>query len=185
MNRTLLLILLCALSVGAASRVDQRRLSSTEIAELKQAISDEIYDYGYYREFYQIGENIGNPQHWVAKIHLYINPIYNSADKHGEAIYKLMPIGQIHRLFFIEEAGNIALDGDPSSNFPITQSSQQTVYMDEEDVLKFEQSWMKELLVIDTKPSTEMIRSAAGRQLNRTGFSDWEFKHLNPAGVKK
>lgn len=50
MNRIVLLTLFCVLSVSAAFAGDQRRLSVAEIAALKQAICDEIYDYGYYSE---------------------------------------------------------------------------------------------------------------------------------------
>ena len=102
MNRVLLLALFCVFSIGTAFAGDQRRLSTAEITELKQAICDEIYDYGYYSEFYQIGNNVGTPQHWVARVRIYIDPMYNSADQYGQVIYKLMPYGRIYRLFNIE-----------------------------------------------------------------------------------
>lgn len=185
MNRVLLLAVFCVLSVGAAFAGNQRRLSTAEITELKQAICDEIYDYGYYGEFYQIGENLGTPQHWVARVRVYIDPMYNSVDQHGQVIYKLMPYGQIYRLFYIDKDGEITLDGNPQNRFPITQPSRQTVYMDEEDVRQYEQSWMKSSFVVDSAPSTEMIRNAAQRQRIRTGFSEWEYKHSDQTGSKK
>lgn len=78
---------------------------------VKQAVEDEIYDYGYYGQFYQIEENIGTPKHWIARVRIYINPVYNSTDKYGEVIYKLMPYGQIYRLFYVEANDRIRLDG--------------------------------------------------------------------------
>jgi hypothetical protein len=153
--------------------------------ELKQALCDEIYDYGYYRDFYQIGENIATPDHWVARVRIYIDPLYNSTDQHGQVIYKLMPFGQIYRLFFIDEEGKLTLDGDPQDRFPITQPSRQTVYMDDEEVRHYQQAWMKTTFAIDTEPSSQTIRGAAKRQKLRTGFSDWEYKHSDPREPKK
>lgn len=185
MNRVFLLVLFCVLSVGVAFAGNQRRLSTTEIVELKQAICDEIYDYGYYSEFYQIGDNVGTPQHWVARVRIYIDPMYNSADQYGQVLYKLMPYGQIYRLFNIEKVGKLTLDGNPQSRFPITQPSHQTVYMDEEEVRQYEQEWMKSSFTIDTEPSTEVIRNSAQRQKLRTGFSEWEYKHSDQTGTNK
>jgi hypothetical protein len=185
MNRILLLALFCVLSVNAAFAGDQRRLSTAEITEIKQAICDEIYDYGYYGEFYQIGENIGTPKHWVARVRVYIDPAYSSADEHGQVIYKLMPFGQIYRLFFIDKDGKLTLDGNPQNKFPITQPSRQTVYMDEEDVRQDEQAWVKSSFTIDTEPSSDTIQSAVQRQKIRAGFSEWEYKHADQVGSKK
>lgn len=174
----IVLVLSFFLLSGAACRASSnRRLAPSEAKMVKQAVEDEIYDYGYYKNFYQIGENIGTPTHWIARTRIYINPVYNSADKHGEVIYKLMPYGQIYRLFYIEADDRIVLDGDPQNHFPITQPSHQTVFMDSDEVCRFEQTWMKDFFVVDTEPSLGMIRGAAQRQKARTGFSDWEYEH--------
>ena len=185
MNRVFLLVLFCVLSIGTAFAGDQRQLSTAEITELKQAICDEIYDYGYYGEFYQIGENVGTSQHWVARVRIYIDPMYNSADQHGQVIYKLMPFGQIYRLFYIDKDGRLTLDGNPQNRFPITQPSRQTVFMDEEEVRRYERVWMKSSFTIDTEPSIDTIQSAVKQQKIRTGFSEWEYKHADQDGAKK
>ena len=75
MKRFLLLLLMITLSACASHAVNSRHLTATEIAELKLAVEDEIYDYGYYNQFYQIAENAGTPRHWVARIHFFINPV--------------------------------------------------------------------------------------------------------------
>lgn len=178
MKRILIATLFFLLSAGVPSRASSyRRLTPHEVKMVKQAVEDEIYDYGYYRDFYQIGENIGTPKHWVARVRIYINPVYNSHDGYGQVIYKLMPYGKIYRLFYIEAKDRIRLNGDPQNHFPITQPSRQTVFMDDEEVRRFEQSWTKSFFVIDTAPSMDTIRSAAQRQKARTGFSDWEYEH--------
>lgn len=185
MNRIFLAVSLLVLSAGSATALTQHHLTPVEVAKLKEAINDEIYDYGYYREFYQIGNNTGTPEHWIASVRIYINPVYNATDHYGEIIYKLMPYGQIYRLFYIGKDGDVALDGNPDSGFPITQPSHRTVFMDEEEVRHLEQTWMKSFFVVDTSPTAEMIRNAARRQRHRTGFSDWEYKHPEQNGQRK
>src|SRR5579859_822609 len=107
MKRILFFMLFLTLSVGLSTAASNRHLKPADVVNLKQAIEDEIYDYGYYDKFYQIGENTGTPRHWMARTRIYINPLYDSSDRHGEVIYKLMPYGQIYRLFYVEEDGGI------------------------------------------------------------------------------
>ena len=178
MKRVLSVMLFCCLSMSAFAAPSYRQLKPSEIGKLKQAVEDEIYDYGYFAEFYEIGDNIGNPQHWKARVHLFVNPVYNVTEKHGEVIYKLMPYGQIYRLFYIDANGNLTLDGDPHNRFPITQPSHKTVFMDDLDVCRDEQRWIDTFFVVDTAPPLDMIEGAAQRQKVRTGFSDWEHEHL-------
>jgi hypothetical protein len=185
MKRTLLFTIFCLLSIHAVFAAAARKLTNSEITKVKEAICDEIYDYGLSAEFYQIGENVGTPEHWKSQVRIYIDPMYSSDDQHGRLIYKLMPYGQIYRFFFIGDDGRITLDGNPQNRFPITQPSHQTVYMDEEEVRQYEQSWIKSTFTIDTQPTAEMIRSAAERQKKRTGFSDWEYKQASEAEPKK
>lgn len=177
MLRFLSILLLLILPVGAMCAPRDRSLTPSEMTNLKQAIQDEIYDYGYYQDFYGIGENIGTPDHWVSRLHLFVNPLYNSAENYGEVIYKIMPYGQIYRVFSINSRGRIVLIGDPQNRFPATQPSHQTVFMDSLDVCKDQESWDKTTFVVDTKPTTTMIKDAAQRQKVRTGFSDWEYEH--------
>jgi hypothetical protein len=177
MKRTIFAVLLVALSFRVSTAANLRRLKPTEIGKIRQALEDEIYDYGYYGGFYQIGENTGTAQHWIARSRLYINPVYDTVDGNGAVIYKLMPYGQVYRVFFIDKNGDIKLDGNPQNKFPITQPSHQTVFMDEDELCRFESTWIKTTLVVNTEPTTETIRTAAHRQKVRTGFSDWEYKH--------
>jgi hypothetical protein len=185
MKRFLFAFLMVMLSTSVACAASTRRLTPKEIEHLKQAIVDEIYDYGYYNQFYQIGENVGTSRHWIGRIHLFIDPTYNSADGHGEVMYKLMPFGQIYRLFYIDSNGSIKLDGNPQNRFPITQPSRQTVFMDEDDVCRYIRTWAKASVDVDTEPTKEMIESASGRQKNRTGFSDWEYRQSGQDRPKK
>ncbi|MGA9884502.1 MAG: hypothetical protein WBQ34_12355 [Candidatus Acidiferrales bacterium] len=177
MKRVLSVVLFCLLPMSAFAAPSYRHLKPSEIGKLKQAVEDEIYDYGYFSQFYEIGDNVGTSQHWKARVRIFINPLYNVADQHGEVIYKLMPYGQIYRLFYIDAKGDITLDGDPHNRFPITQPSHQTVFMDDLDVCRDEQRWIDTFFVVDTAPPLGMIEGAAQRQKARTGFSDWEHEH--------
>ncbi len=91
MKQLFFALLLVVFSVRVSTAASPRRLQTSEIEKIRQAIEDEIYDYGYYGGFYQIGENTGTPQHWIARARLYINPVYNTVDGNGAMIYKLMP----------------------------------------------------------------------------------------------
>jgi hypothetical protein len=88
-----------------------------------------------------------------------------------------MPYGEIFRIFFIDENGQIKLDGDPHNHFPLSQPSHMTIFMDDEDICRIKQSWLKDFFVVDVSPTQEMIEAAARRQKDRTGFSDWEYRH--------
>lgn len=158
---------------------NKRQISAKGKHAILLAVSDEIYDYGYYNDYYQFGENAGTPEHWILKINIYIKPNYNLTDNFGEIVYKFMPFEQIYRLFEIEPDGKVLLNGDPDNHFPITQPSHLTVYMNELDVCRMEKTWLSTALFIDTKPSIEMLKAAAKRQKNKTGFSNYEYKISN------
>jgi len=186
MKLLLFAVIVTMLPTSAWGRVAKyRHLRAAQITALKEAIEDEIYDYHYYDRFYQLGENIGSLQHWVARIQLFINPLYDTGDRGGQVIYKFMPFGQIYRFFYIEENGSIKLDGDPSGGFPPSQPSSQTVFMNEDDVCRLMRTWRKTSIVIDTEPTREMIQRAAQRQKIRKGFSDWEYRQSRQDLPKK
>jgi hypothetical protein len=158
----------------------QTQLYSAEIDSIKEAIQDEIYDYGYYKDYLQIGKNIGTPAHWISQSPMYINLINNADGESGEVIYKYMPFGEIDRLFHFGRGKKVILDGNPQNEFPKSQPSQKTIFMDQEDVFEREAHSIKGFFLIDAKPNVETIKKASQRQKERVGFSDWEFKKLNP-----
>jgi hypothetical protein len=180
--KRIFLLMICVVvmsSYGASAQTEAklRNLTPAEVQSVEHAVQDEIYDYEYFGSSYQIGQNIGTPEHWISRLHIYINPVYDAADDHGEVIYKLMPYGQVYRLFFLDSKNGVQLDGDPQNKFPITQPSHLTVYMDEDDVCRDERKWMKSFFTIDTAASPAIIQAASKRQKSRTGFSYWEHEH--------
>ena len=175
MKRGLLCVLMiCLCGASAQTQPKLRRLTQADIQAIERAVEDEVYDYKYFGDFYQIGKNIGTPEHWISHLHIYINPVYDVANGHGEVIYKLMPYGEVYRVFFLDPEKGVQLDGDPQNRFPITQPSHLTVYMDEEDVCRDERMWTKSFFIVDTSPAPAIIKAAAVRQKARIGFSYWE-----------
>jgi hypothetical protein len=104
---------------------------------------------------------------------LYINP--SLEDGEGQAIYKLMPYGEVLRFFDVHDDGTIVLDGDPEIGFPASQPNRKTVYLKDSVVYGMKRDWVKSSFSVDLSPSPEMVQAAVRRQKQRTGFSAWEF----------
>jgi hypothetical protein len=95
----------------------------------------------------------------------------------GQVIYKLMPHGEVFRFFDFSSDGLVVLDGDPELNFPPTQPSLKTVYMDDDELCRMKRTWIRQSFEVDDSPNRETVQEAVRRQKLRTGFSAWEFRH--------
>src|SRR6185312_7099264 len=71
---TVLIFLLC--KAYAQTSKGSRHLTPQEIQTITNAVQDEIYDYGYFKSFYQIGQNVGTPENWSSRLRIFINPMY-------------------------------------------------------------------------------------------------------------
>ena len=172
---TVLLVLL-NLSVTTHPQLQKGRVSDSEANLIVQAVEDEIYDYGYQKQFYQMGENVGTASAPRTRMRIYIEPEVGAEDGGGRVIYKLMPYGEVLRDFTIRKDGVVLLAGDPQNRFPPTQeSSTKTVYMDDDEVCRMKHDWLRRFFVVDDSPGPERIQEAVRRQKLRTGFSDWEY----------
>ncbi|MGO9087284.1 MAG: hypothetical protein ACLQBK_18855 [Candidatus Sulfotelmatobacter sp.] len=174
-----LLLALLSFSIQAHTQSKTQKLSDSEVKAVIQAVEDEIYDYGYQKQFYHMGEEVGtSPSTPRSRMRIYIEPEVDAEDRGGRVIYKLMPYGEVLRDFIIRKDGLVVLDGDPQNGFPQSEeSSTQTVFMDDEEVCQMKHDWLKAFFVVDDSPSPERIQEAAQRQKIRTGFSDWEYRH--------
>jgi hypothetical protein len=157
----------------------KRNVSDSEAKAVIQAVEDEIYDYGYQKHFYQMGENLSRPPSSPrTRIWIYIEPEVDLQERSGRVIYKLMPYGEVLRDFTIGKDGLVVLNGNPQNGFPQTQeSSTKTVYIDDEEVCQMKRDWLKRFFVVEDSPTQEVVQEAIRRQKLRTGFSDWEYKH--------
>jgi len=174
-----LLLALLSFSIQARPQSQRQKVSESEVKAVIQAVEDEIYDYGYQKQFYQMGEDVGtSPNAPHTRMRIYIEPEVDAEYREGRVIYKMMPYGEVLRDFVIRKNGLVVLDGNPQNGFPQSEeSSTQTVFMDDEEVCQMKHDWLKAFFVVDDSPSPERIQEAARRQKIRTGFSDWEYEH--------
>ncbi len=138
-------------------------ITAQEIATLKMAILDEIYDYEFEGEYIDI--SLLKPSGY--ELALYINPKLD--DGGGQVIYKL-PIGEVARIFQMK--GDLAvLIREPRDKFPPTSSSTLTLYLPDEDVCADKKNWIHEKLLIDPHPSKKDVQAAIMRERKRKGTS--------------
>jgi hypothetical protein len=162
---------------SSAQGTTKIRLTQSETKALVQAVQDEIYDHEYQGHFFPEGGPVGDIiSESRTRVPLYVDPVLE--DGEGEAIYKLMPYGEVLRLFHVHDDGTIVLDGDPELGFPASQPNRKTVYIKDGDVDRMKHDWVKSSFEIDLSPSPDTIQDVVRRQKQRTGgFSAWEFAH--------
>ena len=96
MKRAILILLLAqvAMILPTAAQGKDTKITETEAKAVIQAVQDEIYDYGYEKHFFQMGENVGDsPLRWKSRLPIYIDPRIDNGE--GQLIYKLMPYGEV------------------------------------------------------------------------------------------
>lgn len=142
---------------------DKRPLTTQEIAEVKTAILDEIYDYkfeGFYVDISRM-ESAGY------RLPLYIRPDVIGGG--GQVIYKL-PIGEVARIFQFTDSLAV-LVREPRDKFPPTSSSTLTLYLDDEAICTCKNNWIHEVLWINPHPSKKEVHEAVLRERARKGTS--------------
>lgn len=166
--------LLIASSLARAQGVAKIKPTQAEIKALVQAVQDEIYDREYQGYFFPEGGPVGDLISVSrVRVPLYIDPVIDNGE--GEVVYKLMPYGEVLRLFRVRDDGMIVLDGDPELGFPASQPNRKTVYLRDADVDRMKHEWVKSSFEIDLSPAPETIQDVIRRQKQRIGFSAWEF----------
>ena len=73
------------------------------------------------------------------------------------------------RMFWIDPSGLAKVGGHPEWDFPPTEPSYLTVYMDDGDLCKLKGEWIHARLQIELQPSKEVIAEAMKRQRDRFG----------------
>lgn len=142
---------------AAEAKTDQALRS-----ELKMAIVDEIYSERMHGSFADVGESVqGNKR----RINIYIKPILN--DRNGWVVYKLMPVGEVYRMFSLSGDGGVLLYGDIDNEFPPTQPSYKTVYMSDEQLIEIKKTWTLDYIEISLSPGEDEIKKSIARQRNR------------------
>jgi hypothetical protein len=165
------LLLLLQNGYGQTSR---REIESSDASAVVQAIQDEIYDYGYQKEFW--GFETAGPRGPEAQFNVYIKQELTptKGGLEGVVIYKYPPFGEVIRPFIVAPDGTAYLVGKPSNGFSWTQPNTKTIYMDDDDIARDKRDWRKVKFELDLSPSNARIKTAVERQKKRVGFSQWE-----------
>lgn len=160
--------------LAGAQQHRRRKITDPEVKAVIQAVEDEIYDYGYEENYYQFGEEVQiDPRHLIHRVPIYIRP--EIEDGGGEAIYELLPYGEVFRSFDIGKDGVAVLDGNPENGFPQSDEySRKTLWMEDAAVFQMKQHWLKHSFDIDASADEKTMDAAARRQKLRTGFSYWQ-----------
>jgi hypothetical protein len=167
-------VLLCIASIAVGSIGGTSKPDEQNVAAIVQAVEDEIYDYGYEKDYVNIGSTgaIDSP----TEVTIFISPdLYN--DGHGVVIYKYMPFGEVERRFAFRPDGLAVLWGKPVNHFPATQPDTNTLYLRDDDVCAFKQKAIRSSFTVDPNVSLTRRREAEKRQRIRIGYSDFLERH--------
>lgn len=140
-----------------------RPLSQVDKDAIVQAITDEMYVNNLQPYVIDVGKELSSSEY---QLNIYFKPTLNK-DSVGWVIYKLMPYGQVYRLFSLRSDGLAVLYGKLRDHFPPTQPSYLTVYMDDDDLCRMEREWQKGHFTVELKPSAGRIAEARARQQKR------------------
>lgn len=140
-----------------------RPLSQADKDAVVQAILDEMYVDNLQPYVIDVGKELSRSEY---QLNIYFKPTLNK-DNAGWVIYKLMPYGQVYRLFSIRTDGLAILHGKLRDRFAPTQPSYLTVYMDDDQLCQLEKEWSKEHFNVTLKPSANRVAEARSRERKR------------------
>ena len=160
-----LVLLLSSVTALHGERAQQKRpVREAEINAVIEAAQDEIYDLNLEKDFLGVGPAAqGNRDQVILNIYFQPEVLDNSR---SWVIYKLMPEGEILRMYEIGRSGRIYLHGKPGE-FRITQPDYPTVYMDDDELCKLKHDWIRRRFIVDTNPDPKLVAAARERQRAR------------------
>jgi len=169
-TKTTACVLLYVVSIASYAIGGMSKPTEQNVTAIVQAVEDEIYDYGYEKDFVNIGSTgaIDSP----TEITIFISPdLYG--DGHGVVIYKYMPFGEVQRRFAFRPDGIAVLWGKPINRFPASQPDTNTLYLRDDDICAFKQKAIRASFTVDPNVSRTRREEAAKRQKVRIGFSEF------------
>lgn len=161
---SVLLILSSSVALRGGKQDEKRPIREAEINATIEAIQDEIYVLNLEKYVDDIGIRSPNNRNQYS-VNVYFQPEVIE-DSRSWIIYKLMPDGEVYRMYEIGRSGRIYLHGKPGE-FRITQPDYPTVFMDDDDLCKLKHDWLRRQFVVDTHPSPALIAAARARQKAR------------------
>ena len=142
-----------------------RTVSAADKSAVIQAIVDEMYANSLQQYVDAVGERVG-PRRTEFKLKVYFQPTYSNQGT-AWAIYKLLPYGEVFRMFTMTSDGLAVLYGKLRNGFPQTEPSYLTVFMDDDQLCRTKSEWPKEYFAVSTDPGAQRIAEARTRQQKR------------------
>ena len=124
-------------------------------------VEDEIYAYGLERNFTDVKHSASR-----ATPRIYVKPGI-AQNQSGAIIYRLMPFGEVFRLFQIRADGEVILLSNPEKGFGPTQPNVQTHFLDEDALMRMKETWIKTMFTVELQPSAERVEEAKKHQAVR------------------
>ncbi len=152
-------VLLLCLSPSQAAIGNHSKPTERDVAAIVQAVEDEIYDWGYEKDFTNIGTTgaISSP----TDVSIFISPELDE-DGSGSVIYRLMPFGEVLRRFAFRPDGRAVLWGNPCNGFPA-----------DDEICAFKQRAIRAYFTVNPRVSRTRREEAARRQIVRVGHSEF------------
>jgi hypothetical protein len=163
-RRLLGLILMLSSATVICGGQEKRTVRETEMTAVIEAIQDEIYDLKLEKEYFDVGPGATGNRDQVV-LNIYFQPDVLD-DSRSWVIYKLMPEGEILRMYEIGRSGRIYLNLKPGE-FRITQPSYPTVFMDDDELCKLKHDWIRRKFTVETNPDPKLVATARERQKAR------------------
>jgi hypothetical protein len=167
-------ILLLCFSASQTAPAEQSKPTERQIAAIVQAVEDEIYDWGYEKDFTNIGTTgaISSP----TDVPLFILPEIDDKG-FGGVLYRLMPFGEVVRQFALRPDGMVVLEGNPWNGFPASQPDTRTIYIDDDWVCAYKQKAIRATFTVDPAVTKARREEASRRQVTRVGYSQFLETH--------
>ena len=143
-----------------------RPLTQADKDAVVEAIQDEMYVSQLQPEVIDVGVEVSSSEY---QMEAYFKPTLNK-DGEGWIIYKLMPYGEVSRMFEVDPSGLGVLYGRLRNRFPPTEPSYLTVYMDDDELCRMKKDWGKSYFTVELKPSAKRIAEARVRQRRRKAY---------------
>jgi len=160
----MLVVVYMGTSLLAGRPQQKRAIREAEINAVTEAIQDEIYDLKLEKDFFSVGTTTKENRDQEI-LNVYFQPEVMD-DSRSWVIYKLMPGGEVIRMYEIGRSGRIYMHSKPGE-FNITGPDYPTVFMDDDKLCKLKHDWIKRHFVVDTNPSAELVAAARARQRDR------------------
>jgi hypothetical protein len=146
-------LLFCVHPLSVAAQSTGHKPTAQEVTAIVQAVEDEIYDWGFEKDYTNIGTTgaIGEP----TTVRVFMLPEIDE-NGWGGVMYRLMPLGEVVRRVWFNGDGTTILWGNPLNGFPASQPDTKTIYLDDDSICTYKQKAIRATFTVD--PSVSRAR---------------------------